>query len=177
MSEQMRKMRLKDRPEFKRKSRPLTCPLGTSVRSAVAMMADHNYGSILVVDMAGRLVGILTERDILKRLVNEERAPDTTLVETIMTQNPQVARENDAVLDWMQVMANERFRRLPVVNAQGEAIAIFTQSDFVTYTWEDLFFQVRMMARATALQNFPTLVIGGGLALYTIIMVLLLRSF
>jgi CBS-domain-containing membrane protein len=75
----------------------------------------------------------------------------------------------------MQVMARERFRRLPVVDDSGQAIAIFTQSDFVTYTWEDIFFQVRMMAQATALQNFPTLIIGGGLAVYTILMVLLLR--
>ena len=177
MSENMRKMRLKDRPEFKRKNRPLTCLLGTPVRTAVGLMSEKNFGSILIVDDRNKLVGIVTERDIMKRLVNAGLDPDTTLVDDIMTREPQVAREDDAVLDWMQIMAHERFRRLPVVDDTGEAIAIFTQSDFVTYTWEDLFFQVRMMARATALQNFPTLVIGGGLAVYTVLMVLLLRSF
>lgn len=177
MSEQKRVLKLMDRPEFQHKPKPLTIKLGAKVSDAVAQMSEMNYGSILVVDEADKLLGVVTERDILKRLVNAKKDPETTTVDQIMTRDPRVARQDDDLLDWLRVMSNERFRRLPVIDDDGRAIAIFTQGDFVSYTWPDLIYQAKEMVKATALENFPLLLIGGGIALYTLVMMVIFSSF
>jgi CBS domain-containing protein len=71
-------------------------------------------------------------------------------------------------------MSNERFRRLPVVDAEGRIQAVFTQGDFVSYTWPDLMGQAREMAKATVLRNWHIFLIGGGIMLYTVLIVLIL---
>jgi CBS domain-containing protein len=176
MSEQSRAMKLKDRPEFSNKPKPLTTTPDTTVSTAVGQMAALNYGSIMVNDTAGKLVGIVTERDILRRVVNEGRDPNTTLVEDVMTRDPRVAQEDDDVTDWLRIMSNDRFRRLPVVDSEGRVQVVFTQGDFVSYTWPDLIYQATELAKASILDRFPILLIGGGIAIYTIIMALIFGS-
>ena len=63
-------------------------------------MAEKNYGSVVIVDNKQKVVGIVTERDILKKLVKNNKSPKTTKLEEIMTANPRVAYENDDVIDW-----------------------------------------------------------------------------
>lgn len=169
-------MRLCDRPEFKTKPKPLTFPRETLVAEAVARMSELDFGSVIVVDQENRVEGVVTERDILKRLVNKGRDPATTRLGEIMTSNPRVARAEDDMLDWLRIMSNERFRRLPVVDAEGRIIAVMSQGDFVSYTWPDLIYQGRQMVRASVAKNYNLLLIGGGIMLYSLVMILLLRS-
>ena len=176
MTSDDRSMRLKDRPEFAGKPRPLTYPPETTVLDAARGMAERDYGSAMVVDAEERVIGVVTERDILKRVVSAARDPATTPLSAIMTENPRMAREDDDVLDWLRIMSNERFRRLPVVDSDGRIKVVFTQGDFVSYTWPDLMYQARQYARAKASANFPLLLIGGGIALYTLLMLIVLRT-
>lgn len=169
-------MRLRDRPEFKTKPRPLTFPPDALVAEAVARMSELNFGSVIVVDPDGRVAGVVTERDILKRLVNQGRDARETRLADIMTSNPRVAREDDDLLDWLRIMSNERFRRLPVVDADGRIVAVMTQGDFVSYTWPDLIYQGRQMVRASVAKNYNLVLIGGGIMLYSLVMILLLRA-
>ena len=67
------------------------------------------------------MVGIVTERDIVKKLVKNNMSAKTTKLEDIMTPNPRVANENDDVAYWLRIMSNDRFRRLPVVDADGKS--------------------------------------------------------
>jgi len=71
-----------------------------------------------------------------------------------MTPDPRVADENDDVLDWLRIMSNDRFRRLPVVDANGKIKVIFTQGDFVSYTCPDLIFHASQMAKASFMKGF-----------------------
>lgn len=176
MSERSRAMKLKDRPEFSNKSKPLSTTPDAMVASAVGQMSAVNYGSIMVNDGEGKLIGVLTERDIMRRLVNEGRDPKTTKVEDVMTRDPRVANEDDDVTDWLRIMSNDRFRRLPVVDDEGRVQAVFTQGDFVSYTWPDLIYQAKELAKASVLDRFPILLIGGGIAVYTIVMALIFSS-
>ncbi len=170
-------MRLRDRPEFVTKPPPLTFPREATVAEAVARMAELNYGSVIVVDPDRRVEGVVTERDVLKRLVNQRRDPATTTLAEIMTSNPRVARADDDMLDWLRIMSNERFRRLPVVDAEGRIIAVMTQGDFVSYTWPDLIYQGRQIMRASIAKNWNLiLLIGGAIMLYSVVMILLLRA-
>ena len=146
--------KLKDRPEYLNKPRPVTFEKHQKVSEAVKVMTEKNYGSVVVVDKKNKVIGICTERDILKKLVNNGLNPKNTKIEDIMTANPRVGRENDDVLDWLRTMSNDRFRRLPVVDEEGKIKVIFTQGDFVSYTWPDLLYQASQMTKATLTKHF-----------------------
>jgi CBS domain-containing protein len=169
-------MRIKDRPEFASKPRPMTVACDATVAEAVALMSEHDYGCAIVLGPSGRIEGVMTERDVLKRLVNQRRDPDTTRVADIMTSNPRVGRDTDDLLDWLRIMSNERFRRLPVVDAEGKLVAVMTQGDFVSYTWPDLVYQGRRHGLRGAPDMLTLLLIAGGIMLYTLVMILLLRA-
>ena len=146
--------RLVDRPEFKTKPQPVTFLPKDKVSKAIEAMAEKNYGSVVIVDDKEIVVGIVTERDIVKKLVKNNLSSKTTKLEEIMTPNPRVANENDDVIDWLRIMSNDRFRRLPVVDAEGKIKVIFTQGDFVSYTWPDLIYQASQLAKASFMKGF-----------------------
>lgn len=166
--------RIKDRPEFASKPRPLSFAADTTVAEAVAAMCEMNYGSVMVVDGDQKVIGVVTERDVMRKVVNGALDAGSTRLEQVMTREPRLAHEDDDVVDWLRIMSNERFRRLPVVDADGRIKAVFTQGDFVSYTWPDLMYQATQMGRATLTRNFPVVLIGGGVMLYTILMVIVL---
>ncbi|MEH6648000.1 CBS domain-containing protein [Sulfitobacter sp.] len=164
-----------DRPEYKLKQRPLTCLPNTSVFEAVSKMAEKNFGAVIVINADNKVIGVATERDVMNKLVAKNLDAHQTLVSDIMTENPRVARETDDLIDWLRIMSNERFRRLPVVDDNDQIKAVFTQGDFVSYTWPDLIYQMKSIASATVSKNWAVLLIGGGIALYTVIMVIVLN--
>ena len=146
--------RLIDRPEFKTKPQPITFLGKDKVSKAIDIMTEKNYGSVVIVDSKNKVVGIVTERDIVKKLVKNNMSPKTTKLEDIMTPNPRVANENDDVIDWLRIMSNDRFRRLPVVDSNGNIKVIFTQGDFVSYTWPELIYQASQLAKASFMKGF-----------------------
>lgn len=163
--------RLMDRPEYRSKQQPLTCLPDSTVFDAVTEISAKNYGASIVVDTDNRVVGVVTERDVMNKIVAKGLDPKNTLVSDIMTVDPRVARESDDMLDWLRIMSNERFRRLPVVDENGHIKAVFTQGDFVSYTWPDLMYQMKSIATATVTKNWPFFLIGGGVAIYSLVMV------
>lgn len=168
-------MLIKDRLESSPMPKPLTVSPDQLVSEAVTSMARFNYGSAIVTDKAEKVIGIVTERDILKRLVGQGLDAKKTRVSEIMTRNPQVAREDDEIVSWMQTMTKERFRRLPVVDDENHIKAVITQTDIVAFTWPKLMEQARQLGRLTVRRNYQILLIFGGIVLYTILLVALLR--
>ena len=169
--------RLIDRPEFKTKPKPITFLGKDKVSQAIAVMADKNYGSVVIVDSKDKVVGIVTERDIVKKLVNNNMSPKTTKLEDIMTLNPRVANENDDVVDWLRIMSNDRFRRLPVVDADGKIKVIFTQGDFVSYTWPDLIFQASQLAKASFMKGFSINTLLIFMVIYGVALIAAMKAF
>ncbi|MGI3210193.1 CBS domain-containing protein [Roseovarius tibetensis] len=165
-----------DRPEYTNKFHPLTGPADMSVRDAAAAMQERNYGCIVIVDESNRVEGIVTERDIMYKLVVHGNDPDKVKLSDIMTREIRMAKETDYVLDWLRMMSNERFRRLPVVDSEGRIQALFTQGDFVSYTWPDLFDQARGLAKATFIGKFHYFLIGGGILIYVLAMIVVLSA-
>ena len=140
-------------------------------------MADKNYGSVVMVDSKDKVVGIVTERDIVKKWVNNNMSPKTTKLEDIMTLNPRVANENDDVVDWLRIMSNDRFRRLPVVDADGKIKVIFTQGDFVSYTWPDLIFQASQLAKASFMKGFSINTLLIFMVIYGVALIAAMKAF
>ncbi|UWQ21869.1 CBS domain-containing protein [Jannaschia sp. W003] len=162
--------RLMDRPEYASKPRPLTRGPDAMIGEAVSAMSDRNYGCVIVVDADDKVIGVVTERDIMNKVVAKGLDAATTPLSAIMTPEPRLARETDDMLNWLRIMSNERFRRLPVVDGDGRIKAVFTQGDFVSYTWPELMGQMRSMLRAQAMGNFHYLLIGGGILIYVLAM-------
>ena len=169
--EQRKGTRLKDRPEFYNKPKPITFLKTDKVHTAVSIMAENNYGSVVIVDKNQKVIGIVTERDIVKKIVQKGLSAKTTVLEKIMTANPRVANENDDIVDWLRIMSNDRFRRLPVVDSEGKIKVIFTQGDFVSYTWPDLIFQASQMAKASFLKGFSVYGLIIMMLIYTIVII------
>ena len=169
--EQRKGTRLKDRPEFYNKPKPITFLKTDKVHKAVSIMAENDYGSVVIVDKNQKVIGIVTERDIVKKIVQKGLSAKSTSLNKIMTANPRVANENDDIVDWLRIMSNDRFRRLPVVDSDGKIKVIFTQGDFVSYTWPDLIFQASQMAKASFFKGFSVYGLIIMILIYTIVII------
>lgn len=164
-------MKISDRKEFAQKDEPLTCTPDTTVFEAVKRMSAKNFGSIIVTDGDRKVVGMMTERDIFRRLIAKELDPKATRVEEIMTTPVRKARSDDNLVEWLRMMSNERFRRLPVVDENDRLIAVMSQGDFVSYTWPELLGRVSEMAQASLPERInPTFMILA-ILLYTLVLV------
>ena len=88
--------RLIDRPEFKSKPVPITFLKKDKVFQAIEIMSEKNYGSVVIVDNKEKVIGIVTERDIVKKLVKMNKAK-TTLEFTYMQKVKQNAANNQLI--------------------------------------------------------------------------------
>ena len=163
-------MKICDRPEFKSKKPPLTFQENDQVLSAVKLMSKENFGSVVIVDKQNKVKGIVTERDLMKRLLNGSKNPKTTKLKDIMTSPVKVADQNDNLVSWLRQMSNERFRHLPVVDKAGKLINIMSQGDFVSYTWPNLLYQVKEMSKQDYFKVNQVVVIVFGILIYTLIL-------
>ena len=77
-------------------------------------METHNVGIVAVVDGA-RLVGVFSERDVVRRVVNRGRDPETTSVESVMTREIVVAAEDEDYQSAMRKIDQANIRHLPIV--------------------------------------------------------------
>jgi CBS domain-containing protein len=89
------------------------------VYAALALMAARDVGALLVCD-GGRLVGIVTERDVARKLALQGRAPDQTSVSAIMTERVICVGPAQTLDACMALMTERHVRHLPVI--EGEAV-------------------------------------------------------
>lgn len=139
-------MKISERREYSSKSKPLSFKQDDTVSTAVKSMTEFNYGAVAIVNDDGTVAGIVSERDIMKRLVNQNKNPEKTKLSEIMTKDVRTATEDDLVVDWLRIMSNERFRHLPIVNDKKQLISMMSQGDFVSYTWPELIGDVKAKA-------------------------------
>ena len=142
-------MQIKDRPEFRRKDTVLTMGADAMVATAVTVMSEKNYGAVVIVTTDQKPIGIVTERDFMRRLLAKGLDPTKTALRDIMTSDLKVAKPEDELLDWLRQMSNDRFRHVPVVDEDGRVITIMSQGDFVSYTWPELLARLTEQAKAT----------------------------
>ena len=103
-------------------------PLAT-VREAAGVMTRANCGSVLIMELPDVLLGIVTERDLMTRVLAKALDPATTPISRIMTPNPMCAKPDLKVADAVLIMLERGFRNLPVVEASGRILGVFSASD------------------------------------------------
>jgi CBS domain-containing protein len=113
-----------------------TCAPGDTLADVVDLLVGHNIGS-LVVCQGDRMVGIITERDILRACALSRGPLEFVRVQERMTPDPVVASPADEVADMMGVLTERRIRHLPVVD-QGELVGIISIGDVVKAQHDDL---------------------------------------
>lgn len=99
----------------------------TSLREAAAMMRDGDVGAVPVVD-GGKLVGIVTDRDIVVRVVAEGKDADTSISEAMTTELFTVTPD-DFVFEAIRLMGDKQIRRIPVINNEGVLAGIIAMAD------------------------------------------------
>jgi CBS domain-containing protein len=91
-------------------------PPGTSVREACGLMAEHKCGSVLVTER-GRVLGIFTGGDLVRRVLAPGLDPNLTLLVEVMTKDPDTIGPRDRVDDAIRCMDEYGYRHLPVLDA------------------------------------------------------------
>jgi CBS domain-containing protein len=99
-----------------------------TVHKAAVVMTQANCGSALVLGDDGELLGILTERDLMTRVVARALDPATTTAAAVMTRNPRCVPPDTTVSDAIVIMIERGFRHLPVVRS-GKIIGVFSVRD------------------------------------------------
>ena len=108
---------------------PSCCTVAATLDQVAKLMVQNDCGEIPIVDVAERLVGVITDRDIVCRVVADGKNPMAHTAEQYMSQ-PVVSVTADTPLpEVMNMMETHQLRRMPVVDADGCCVGIIAQAD------------------------------------------------
>ena len=101
-------------------------PVEATAADAIRKMLDHHVGAVGVVDGEGRVAGIFTERDVLRKLSLSRLDPDVTPVRDLMTTPVEMATQETGPGEAMATMVERHFRHLPVVDSNSKLLGILS---------------------------------------------------
>ena len=113
---------------------PCTVTPDTPVSEAARLMKEEDVGMVPVIERVGgaetrgRLVGVITDRDIAIRTVAEGRASDSP-VRDVMSSGVRTATPGDSVESVMELMGREQVRRVPIIDERGSLVGVVSQAD------------------------------------------------
>lgn len=111
-------------------SRVITIHPEQSLKEAIALLTQHQIGALVVVDKAGKPVGILTERDIVHAADRSGEAMLKHAIKDVMTKNVVIATPHDELQSVLKTMSDRRFRHMPVLD-EGQLAGIISIGDVV----------------------------------------------
>ena len=110
---------------------------GDSVQTIVDMLARHRIGAVVVVDPAGGIAGIVSERDVVRAMVGDVAGVASMTAKDIMTAKVRTCSPTDSEAELMQMMTESRIRHLPVV-ANGRVTGLISIGDVVKLRIESM---------------------------------------
>ncbi|RZA33032.1 MAG: CBS domain-containing protein [Lysobacteraceae bacterium] len=110
-------------------SNPACCTTTTPLREVAQMMVDRDCGQIPVVDEAGSLVGVVTDRDITVRMVASGRDTNASCAADAMSSPAQTVRVDSPLKDAVCLMEASKIRRVPVVDGNGKLAGMVSLAD------------------------------------------------
>ena len=132
-------MRIKEVLAGKPSKDVITITPDATVRELIALLAEHNVGALVVSTDGSSIDGIVSERDVVRQLHEDEEILNLT-VRSIMTEDVATCTGDQRINDLMQVMTARRFRHIPVV-ADGKLAGIVSIGDVVKHRMSELEFE------------------------------------
>ncbi len=123
------KVRVLGRPD------PATVTPQTSLRDALEQMRTHGGDAILITDESGRLAGILTERDVLTRVLGAG-VDETKPISEFMSPDPHTLSADASLLEAIQAMESGRYRNVPLTEPDGTVVGLLRQQDLIEFIAE-----------------------------------------
>ena len=115
---------------------PVTVPPGTSLADCLRAIQRTGTGdSVFVCDPSGRLLGVLTERDVFGRIVGGD-IDLAQPVESLMTVQPRTLSLDQTIRDAIDLMQTGRYRNVPLVEGDGGLVGVVRQNDIIKYLAE-----------------------------------------
>jgi CBS domain-containing protein len=111
---------------------PACCSPRTTLDQVAKMMVQNNCGEIPIVDSSNRPIGVVTDRDIVCRVVAEGKNPTGYVVESYMTKPVVTVRANAPLAEVISTMEDHQIRRVLVVDDGGCCASIIAQADVAT---------------------------------------------
>lgn len=116
-----------------------------TVMAAVHKLAKHDRGSIMVCSNEGKLLGIITERDIVRKCFTSGKDLDKIKIQDVMTTRVVVAKPEDDLSYAINAMKEARIRHIPIVDAQEKAIGMISMRDLLGVQLEESNATVRIL--------------------------------
>lgn len=132
------------------------CGPDDSVPDVAQLMRNHHVGDLIVAEArGGRLipVGVVTDRDLVVKVLAEGVAPDVLLAGDLMTRTLVTATDSESVYDAVERMRAEGVRRLPIVGAEGSLIGVLSADDITEFLAEELTGVARIGPRQSVLEK------------------------
>lgn len=108
-----------------------------TLRDVADILAAKHIGALLVVDRDGGMVGIVSERDVVRAIARHGADALEDAVSTVMTRDVVTARESDGVIEAAQRMSDGRFRHLPVLR-DGKVVGMISTGDAIKFRLEQM---------------------------------------
>ena len=121
-----------------------------TITAAATMLAQHRIGALIVLGADGAIIGILSERDIIRGLAESTDACLALKVRDLMTSQVLTCREQDTIDSVMTTMTNRRFRHLPVLDNFGTLVGMVTIGDVVKSSLDSAHQDVESMRQYVA---------------------------
>jgi CBS domain-containing protein len=119
----------------KKGGRVITIKGEATVNDAVARLVQNNIGSLPVVDAEGRMVGVFSERDVLRLYHSQGESFGSKTVESVMTRHPVVCSADDDVNEVMGIMSERRIAKVPVIDGES-LVGVVSVGDVIKVMYE-----------------------------------------
>ena len=109
----------------------LVLSTSSKVREAAEVMANANVGSVIIMNK-GKAVGIITERDIVRKVVGVKKDPSKVILNKIMSQPLRVIKADSSIGTAALAMRKYKIKKLPVIDKKGMLIGMITETDIIS---------------------------------------------
>jgi CBS domain-containing protein len=111
---------------------PTACQPQHTTMDAAELMKREDCGLVPVTSENGKLIGVLTDRDIVVKVIAEGRDPRNTAVSEVMSTDLVTCLPQETIETVMEQMATRQVRRIPIIERDGSLVGIVAQADIAT---------------------------------------------
>lgn len=161
-------MQIGDIREIQNRPPVLAMDAARPLDAAIQEMCTHNYGSVVVTE-EGRVAGIVTERDLLHKILGAHRDTEKLRLRDVMSRDVAVAHLDDELSDGLKRMKKFRQHQMPVIDEEGRVVTVLSPSDFTASDTAKSLHMVRQITSRQFYNGFQPWLMTIGIITYFII--------